>query len=59
MVENLMTQAEQYSLEEKLQKEIQSLNEDIQALAQQNMGNLDDKMAELQKKIEEDVVFFY
>ena len=56
MVENLMTQAEQYSLEEKLQKEIKSLNEDIQALAQQNMGNLDDKMAELQKKIEEDVL---
>ena len=56
MVENLMTQAEQYSLEEKLQKEIKSLNEDIQALAQQNMGNWDDKMAELQKKIEEDVL---
>ena len=55
MVENLMTQADQYALEEKIKKEIDSVNEDIKVLAQQNLGNLDDKMAELQRKIEEDV----
>jgi hypothetical protein len=53
-----MSQANQELIEVKLNKEIDSINEDIKVLAQQNLGNLEDKMAELQKKIEEDVSLF-
>ena len=55
MAESLMTIATQDELERKLNKEVNDINEEIKVLAQQNLADLEDKMNQLHKKIEEDV----
>lgn len=56
MLDGLIGMATFNGIESKFQKEIDELNEIIKVLALQNQGNLEDKMAEFQKKIEEDVI---